>query len=51
MTEELKIEVKGYEVIEKRVNATGSSGRVYVPKKWVGKRVKVILLEKVATEE
>ncbi|MBE8539420.1 DUF2080 family transposase-associated protein [Geoglobus acetivorans] len=40
-----KITVEGYEVIEKVVKDAGNSGRVYVPKSWVGKRVKIILLE------
>jgi len=40
------IKLKGYEMLEKTVNKSGDSGRVYVPLKWVGKRVKVILLQK-----
>ena len=40
------IKLKGYEMIEKSVNKGGDSGRVYVPIKWVGKKVKIILLEK-----
>lgn len=40
------IKLKGYEMLEKTVNKSGDSGRVYVPFKWVGKRVKVILLQK-----
>jgi len=33
-------------MLEKQVNKSGNSGRVYVPVDWVGKRVKVVLLEK-----
>lgn len=40
------IKLKGYEMLEKIVNRSGDSGRVYVPLKWVGKKVKVILLQK-----
>lgn len=40
------IKLKGYEMLEKTVNKSGDSGRVYVPLKWVGKKVKVILLQK-----
>lgn len=40
------IKLKGYEMLEKTVNKSGDSGRVYVPLKWIGKRVKVILLQK-----
>lgn len=36
----------GYEMLEKEVNKSGNSGRVYVPIDWVGKRVKIILLGK-----
>jgi len=41
-----KIQLKGYEMLEKQVNKSGNSGRVYVPIEWIGKRVKIILLEK-----
>ncbi|MGP8330614.1 MAG: DUF2080 family transposase-associated protein [Methanosarcinaceae archaeon] len=35
----------GYQVIEKTVKSSGNSGRVYVPKDWIGKKVKIFLLE------
>jgi len=41
----IKITVEGYEVLEKVVREGGNSGRVYLPKSWIGKRVKIILLE------
>lgn len=41
----MEIKTEGYEVIEKIVKASGSSGSVYLPKNWIGKRVKVILIE------
>lgn len=43
---EVKCEPTGYEMLEKVVNKSGDSGRVYVPVGWIGKRVKVILIEK-----
>lgn len=46
MKKQTKIQLTGYEMLEKQVNKSGNSGRVYVPIDWVGKRVKVILLEK-----
>ena len=46
MRKETKIQLIGYEMLEKQVNKSGNSGRVYVPIDWIGKRVKVILLEK-----
>ncbi len=41
-----KIQLVGFEMLEKQANKSGNSGRVYVPVEWVGKRVKIILLEK-----
>ena len=43
---ETKIQLTGFEMLEKTVNQSGNSGRVYVPVEWVGKKVKIILLEK-----
>lgn len=43
---ETKIQLVGFEMLEKEVNKSGNSGRVYVPVEWIGKRVKIILLEK-----
>lgn len=43
---ETKIQLSGFEMLEKQVNKSGNSGRVYVPIEWIGKRVKIILLEK-----
>ena len=41
-----KIQLTGYEMLEKQVNKSGNSGRVYVPIEWIGKKVKIILVEK-----
>jgi len=46
MKKETKIQLTGFEMLEKKVNKSGNSGRVYVPIEWVGKKVKIILLEK-----
>jgi putative transposon-encoded protein len=46
MMKEMNIRLIGFEVLEKQVNKSGNSGRVYVPVEWVGKKVKIILLEK-----
>jgi len=46
MRKETKIQLMGYEMLEKQVNKSGNSGRVYVPIEWIGKKVKIILLEK-----
>ena len=45
MKKQTKIQLTGYEMLEKQVNKSGNSGRVYAPIEWVGKRVKIILLE------
>jgi putative transposon-encoded protein len=41
-----KIQLTGFEMLEKQVNKSGNSGRVYVPIEWVGKKVKIVLIEK-----
>ena len=41
----MKIEIEGYEALEKIPSAGGNSARIYVPKEWTGKRVKIVLLE------
>lgn len=46
MKTKITMEMKGYEALEKIAQAGGNSARVYVPKNWKGKKVKVILLEK-----
>lgn len=46
MKKEVKLELTGFEMLEKQVNKSGNSGRVYVPIEWVGKRVKIVLVEK-----
>jgi putative transposon-encoded protein len=40
-----KIEIFGQEMIEKRVRASASSGRVYLPPDWVGHKVKIIRID------
>jgi putative transposon-encoded protein len=51
MSEAMEVKVQAYQVIEKTVKTSGNSGRVYVPKEWVGKRVKVILLETISNRK
>ena len=42
----MEVRVQAYQVIEKVVSAgTNTSGRVYVPKEWIGKKVKIFLME------
>ena len=42
----MQIQMEGYEVIEKIANKGGDSGRIYVPKHWIGKKVRAVLIEK-----
>lgn len=46
MQKVVKLELTGYEMIEKEVHKSGNSGRVYIPIEWIGKKVKIILIEK-----
>lgn len=45
MANEMEIKITGYQIIEKIVKQSGNSGRVYVPIEWIGKKVKVVLVE------
>lgn len=41
-----KFEVEGFELVQKVVaNDKSSSGRIYVPKSWAGKKVSIVRLE------
>jgi len=46
MKKKVNLQITGFEMLEKSVNKSGNSGRVYVPIEWIGKKVKIILLEK-----
>lgn len=47
----MEVHTSAYQVLDKTVKSIGNSGGVLVPKKWVGKKVKILLLEEVAEEE
>jgi len=38
----VKFEIYGDEMIEKTVNSSGNSGRIYLPPEWIGATVKVV---------
>lgn len=40
-----------HQVLDKIVKIQGSSGAIYVPKAWEGKRVRVLLLDPLESEE
>ena len=48
---QMKVEVVGFEAIEKKVKAGGNSGRIYVPVNWLNCRVKLIRLDPVCNKE
>ena len=43
--EPFDIHMQGYEVLEKVASQSSSSGRVMVPRDWVGKKVRIIRME------
>ncbi len=45
MGREMEIKINAYQIVEKTVKQSGNSGRVYVPIEWIGKKVKVALME------
>ena len=48
---EMEVKLTAYQVMDRIVSGGGSSGRVYVPKDWIGKRVKVLLIEDLNNQE
>ena len=45
MTKPIKMQMEGYEVVDKVAERGGNSARIYVPKHWMGKRIRAVLLE------
>jgi putative transposon-encoded protein len=45
MSEPMEITTRAYEVIERSVKPMGNSGGVYLPKDWIGKNVKILLID------
>lgn len=43
--QKMTITIEAYDTREKIVKKGGTSGMVYLPKEWTGKRVKVLLIE------
>jgi putative transposon-encoded protein len=50
-TKAMTVQTEAFEVIERVVKARGSSGGIYLPKTWTGKRVKVLLLDPIDGED
>ena len=45
ISNKVKFEIYGEEMIEKMVKSSGNSGRVYLPPNWVGHQVKIIRID------
>jgi len=43
----MEIKLQAYDTREKKVSATGNSGHVILPKEWIGKKVRILLIEPV----
>jgi len=41
----IKLEAYGEEMVEREVMRSGVSGRIYLPRSWVGCRVKIVRLD------
>ena len=39
--------VKGFEMIDRAVKQSGNTGRIYLPKNWIGSKVKIIRVSKI----
>lgn len=46
----MKIEADCYQTLDKEVKVQKHTGAVYVPKSWIGKKVRVLLLEPLEEE-
>lgn len=44
--EPMEIRLLGFEVVEKTARQCATSARVLVPKAWIGRRVKIVRLER-----
>jgi putative transposon-encoded protein len=51
MNSEMVIQVQGFQVLERKVKSAKTTGRIYLPKEWIGKQVKIVLLEHTTEEE
>jgi len=45
MKKAIKMQMEGYEVVEKIAMLTGNGARIYVPKNWAGKKIRAVLIE------
>ncbi len=50
MNKPIKVTVEGYEVKTKSVFSQGNTTAIFVPKRWAGKKVVVVLIEEAEEE-
>lgn len=50
MSDLMEITTKTYRAIERPVKSMGNSGGIYLLKNWIGKTVKILLLDPVENE-
>jgi len=48
---DMEVTLRGFQVLEKDVGDAKTSGRIFVPKEWIGKRVKVVLIDPLTSSE
>ncbi len=41
----VSMQMEGYELVEKTAMPSGTTARVLVPRRWIGKRVRIVRLE------
>ncbi len=51
MTEVMEIHTRAFQAIDRVVRSIGNSGGTYLPKEWIGKKVKVLLLDPIEEEK
>lgn len=44
MPKPIRMQMEGFEVVEKVADKGGNSARIYVPKHWLGKKVRAVLI-------
>ncbi len=45
MKKAVQMNMEGFEMLEKTAVKGGNSGRIYVPPSWIGKKVRIVLIE------
>lgn len=46
-----EFKVYGFEMLDREVRQSGNTGRVYLPRDWIGSRVKIIRVSKKRNEQ